>query len=129
MNQNFSEKDKKIAILDTPVFYRREFKISLKAIFGFSYIKLRHLNKSFGTNVRRNFFLSELNLHERNMIMFHLPDLALFGSDLMKKISLEQEKFFSLKCYKRNRFLLGYPANGQRTHTNARTARKLRIKF
>ena len=95
MNQKFSDKDKKIAILDTPVFYRREFKISLKAIFGFSYIKLRHLNKSFGTNVRRNFFLSELNLHERNMIMYHLPDLALFGSDSMIAVNLHFQVNFT----------------------------------
>jgi len=119
----------KIIILDTPVFFEKEFKTALKAIFGFSYIKLRHLNKVFGTNTRSNSKVSELNFHERNAISFYLPDLALFGSDLIKKISLEQEKFFSLKCYKRNRYLLGYPANGQRTHSNGKTAKRLRMKF
>lgn len=118
-----------LVVLDTPIALDKEFKIALKAIFGFSYIKLRHLNKIFGTNVKYNFRISDLGYEERNAISFYLPDLALFGSDLLKKISIEQDKFFSLKCYKRNRFLLGYPANGQRTRDNARTAKRLRIKF
>ncbi len=118
-----------LIILDTPIIFEKEFKIALKAIFGFSYTKLRHLNKIFGTNIIYNFGMKELNFNERNYISFYLPDLALFGSDLIKKISAEQEKFFSLKCYKRNRLLLGYPNNGQRTRTNAKTAKRLRVKF
>ena len=36
-----------LIILDTPIPLEKEFKIALKEIFGFSYIKLRHLNKVF----------------------------------------------------------------------------------
>lgn len=118
-----------IIILDTSISLEKEFKISLKDIFGFSYIKLRHLNKVFGVNTRSNYKLKDLNLVERNLISFYLPDLNLFGSDLKKQISLEQDKFFSLKCYRRNRLLLGLPAHGQRTHSNAKTAKRLRIKY
>ena len=42
---------------------------------------------------------------------------------------MELDKFFALKCYRRNRLLLGLPAHGQRTHSNARTAKALKIKF
>ena len=118
-----------LIILDTQVSLDKEFKISLCSIFGFSYIKLRHLNKVFGVNTRFNYKIQDLNTLERNLISFFLPDLALFGSDLKKKISLEQDKFFSLKCYRRNRLLLGLPAHGQRTHSNARTAKRLQIKY
>lgn len=116
-------------ILDTSISLEKEFKTALRPIFGFSYIKLRHLNKIFGTNTRSIYKMKDLNVFQRNMVSFYLPDLAVFGSDLKKKISLEQDKFFSLKCYKRNRFILGLPANGQRTHSNARTAKRLRIKY
>jgi small subunit ribosomal protein S13 len=34
-----------------------------------------------------------------------------------------------LKSFKGIRHKLGYPCRGQRTHTNARTAKKLRNKF
>lgn len=119
----------KLIILDTPISFEKEFKAALRVIFGFGYLKLRHLNKIFGTNIRSNYKMKDLSAIERNLISFYLPDLAIFGSDLRKLISSEQDKFFSLKCYKRNRFLLGLPANGQRTHTNAKTVKRLRIKF
>lgn len=119
----------KTIILDTEVFLEKEFKISLKAIFGFSYIKLRHLNKVFGTNVNEIYKLSDLNVEDRINISYYLPQLAIFGSALLKKISLEKDKYFSITCYKRNRYLLGFPARGQRTRTNARTSRRLRMKI
>lgn len=118
-----------LIILDTPISLDKEFKTALQSIFGFSYIKLRHLNKLFGTNSRSIYKLSGLNLVERNLISFYLPDLAIFGSDLKKKLSLEQEKFFSIKCYRRNRLILGLPAHGQRTHSNAKTSKRLKIKY
>ena len=118
-----------IIILDTPVSLEKEFKISLKKIFGFGYTQLRYLNKVFGINTRSIYKMKELNVQERTSISFYLPDLNIFGSDLKKKLSLEQDKFFSLKCYRRNRLLLGLPAHGQRTHSNGNTARRLQIKF
>lgn len=118
-----------LVVLDTHVSLEKEFKLSLKEIFGFSYIKLRHLNKIFGVNARSNYKMKDLNVIERNLISFYLPDLNIFGSDLKKKISLEQDKYFSLKCYRKNRLLLGLPAHGQRTHTNAKTAKRLQIKY
>jgi small subunit ribosomal protein S13 len=118
-----------LIVLDTLIPLEKEFKLALKPIFGFSYIKLRHLNKIFGVNTRSIYMIKELKLKERNAISYYLPDLSLFGSDLKKQISLEQDKFFSLKCYKRNRLLLGLPAHGQRTHSNAKTAKRLRIKY
>ena len=118
-----------LVILDTTILLEKEFKLALKSIFGFSYIKLRHLNKVFGVNTRSNYKIKDLNVTERNLISFYLPDLNIFGSDLKKQISLEQDKFFSIKCYRRNRLLLGLPAHGQRTHTNAKTSKRLRIKY
>ena len=123
--------DKKLnnlIILDCSVSLNKEFKLSLKPIFGFSYLKLRHLNKIFGTNTKNIYKIKELYFEERNLISFYLPELAIFGTDLKKLITFEEEKFFSLKCYKRNRFILGLPANGQRTHTNANTCKRLKIR-
>jgi len=118
-----------LIVLDTPVSLEKEFKIALKEIFGFNNSKLRYLNKMFGVNTRSNYKMKDLNVIERTLISFYLPDLSIFGSDLKKKISLEQDKFFSLKCYRRNRLLLGLPAHGQRTHSNAKTAKRLQIKY
>jgi ribosomal protein S13 len=57
-----------LVILDTQIPLDKEFKIALKSIFGFSYIKLRHLNKIFGLNSRCNFKVKELKPSERNLI-------------------------------------------------------------
>lgn len=116
-------------ILDTPISVDKEFKSALKKIFGFSYIKLKHLNKIFGVNTRSTYKIKDLYFFERNLISFYLPNLNIFGSDLQKKITLEQDKFFVLKCYKKNRLLLGLPARGQRTHSNHKTAKKLQLKY
>ena len=51
------------------------------------------------------------------------------GFNLLKLINFEKEKFLETRCFKRNRYLLGLPANGQRTHTNGLTARKFKIKI
>ena len=64
-----------LIILDTPISLEKEFKVALKNIFGFSYIKLRHLNKVFGVNTRSNYKIKDLNVTERNLISFYLPDL------------------------------------------------------
>ena len=118
-----------IFLLDTNISLEKEFKTALKNIFGFSYIKLLHLNKVFGVNTRCIYKIKDLTVVERNLISFFLPNLGLFGSDLKQNIALELDKFLSVKCYRRNRLLLGLPAHGQRTHSNGVTARRLKIKY
>lgn len=55
----------------------------------------------------------------------YLPDISIFDADLKKLISIEYDKFFELKNYKRSRFVLKLPVRGQRTRSNAKTAKKL----
>ena len=47
-----------LVLLDIQISLDKEFKIGLKPIFGFSYIKLRHLNKFLGKYEKQiKFFL------------------------------------------------------------------------
>ena len=48
------------------------------------------------------------------------------GSDLKKLRLLQIKKLLSVKSYKGLRLKLGLPVRGQRTHTNAKTARNRR---
>jgi len=116
-------------ILDTTLKLEKNFQSEITKVFGFGFRRLENLNKVFGTNVYKSYKISELTFIERNLIPFYLPELKIFGTDLITKIKMEQEKFFSLKCYKRSRFLLGLPANGQRTHTNANTCKRVKVKL
>lgn len=127
-----SEKNKYVVILDTHIDFEKEYRIGLKKIFGFSFHKLIHLNKIFGVNIRQKVYLNKLDFLEQNpvsIIQSYLSCLTVYGGDLMKKISDNIDKFFSFRCYKRNRYLLGYPVNGQRTRTNGRTAKRLRMRY
>ena len=105
---------------------QKEFKIALQNIFGISLTKTNQLYKLLGLNLRRKWNLKNIEVKQIYQIKLYLPDIALFDSDLKRLISSEKEKFFELKCFKRNRFLLNLPVNGQRTRSNAKTRRKLK---
>lgn len=68
--------------------------------------------------------LKDLNVKQIAVIKLYLPDLNTFDADLKKLISIEYDKFFELKNYKRFRFVLKLPVRGQRTRSNAKTAKK-----
>lgn len=102
----------------------KELKIAIQKIFGIGLTTSYKLNKILGINNRKKFTLEHLSINQVNLIKTYLPDLTLFDSDLKRLILNEREKFFELKCYKRNRFLLNLPVRGQRTKTNAKTVRK-----
>jgi len=118
-----------LTILDTNLRLDKNFQSEITKVFGFGFRRLENLNKIFGTNVHKVYRISQLTFLDRTSMIFYLPELKLFGTDLLTKIKMEQDKFLSLKCYKRSRFLLGLPANGQRTHTNAKTCKRLRLKL
>jgi small subunit ribosomal protein S13 len=104
----------------------KEFKAAFSIIFGFNVFKLKHLYKILGLNKNKFYTIKTLNSFQIDNIKSFLPKLTIFDSNLKKKISIEYDKFFELKCYKRNRFLLKLPVNGQRTKSNAKTVRKLK---
>ena len=53
----------------------------------------------------------------------------ILNTELKKKIFLIQQRFIDIKLYKGLRRLNGYPVRGQRTRSNAKTAKKLLIKL
>jgi small subunit ribosomal protein S13 len=104
----------------------KELNSAFKSIFGLNYSKTSQLYKLLGLNKRYKWTLNKLEILQTYKIKLYLPDIAFFDSELKRLISLEKEKFLELKCYKRNRFLLNLPTNGQRTRSNAKTKRKLK---
>lgn len=99
---------------------------SFRIIFGLNYPKMFSLYKLLGLNLKKQWTLENLNVNQIYLLKIYLPDLFVFDSELKRRIALEKEKFLELKCYKRNRYLLNLPVNGQRTRSNARTKRRLK---
>ena len=73
----------------------------------------------------KNFKISNLSNEQLDLIIKTAELLNLTLSNNLKKIKqLNQKKFISIKSYKGFRKNQGLPIRGQRTHTNAKTARK-----
>jgi small subunit ribosomal protein S13 len=73
----------------------------------------------------KNFKISNLSNEQLDLIVKTAELLNLTLSNNLKKIKqLNQKKFISIKSYKGFRKNQGLPIRGQRTHTNAKTARK-----
>jgi small subunit ribosomal protein S13 len=104
----------------------KELNSAFKTVFGLNYGKTLQLYKLLGLNWRYKWKLEQLNVTQTYQIKLYFPDITLFDVELKRLISLEKEKFLELKCYKRNRYLLALPINGQRTRSNAKTRRKLK---
>src|SRR3990167_7059595 len=105
-------------------------KTNILNIFNYS-------NKTYKSKFVINFFNTliktwKLNEFDKKTIFetsSYFNSTTIAGFNLLKLINFEKEKFLETRCFKRNRYLLGLPANGQRTHTNGLTARKFKIKI
>lgn len=95
------------------------------------------LQKIYGINKKKSFFICKklgfaLNLKIKNLSNDQLVELLkiidtlnlVLSSDLKKLKFLSIRNLISIKSYKGLRRNQGLPIRGQRTHTNARTARK-----
>lgn len=102
----------------------KEIKVALSTIYGFNSSKLKNLEKIIGTNRFKTKSLKNLDVLKVSLLKQYLPELGVFDNELKKKKTLECDKFFEIKCYKRNRFLLKLPSNGQRTKSNAKTVKR-----
>lgn len=100
------------------------------------------LNSIYGIGRKTSFLICKklgfsLNLKVKNLSAKQALDLLkiidfsrLILSNELKKIKLLNfKKLISIKSYKGLRKLKGYPIRGQRTHTNASTAKKLNKKL
>lgn len=113
------------SIIDNKNFNETLFSV-LKLRFGIGYGKLNQLLKVLGINKRIILKFNKLSVNQHQYLKFFFPDITLLDSDLKHFLITEKEKYFELKCYKRNRYLLKLPVNGQRTRSNAKTVRKLK---
>lgn len=66
-----------------------------------------------------------LELDQNAAVLKHLRACAILTSAELRLIKLEKlENLASIKAYKGIRLKKGYPVRGQRTHSNAKTAKK-----
>ena len=114
-------------ILDTQLKDNKIMNLCLKCFFGIG------LNSS--SKICRKLGLSK-NIKGEQLSTKHFSKLnTLLNSEFKLKVSNELkkleafrlQKLISIKCYRGLRRIKGLPVRGQRTHTNAKTAKKHRL--
>ena len=95
----------------------------LSSIYGLGKKTSIFICKKLGFSV--NLKIKDLSREQLNKLTLVIESLELkLGSELKKFKSITLKRLISVKSYKGFRRNQGFPARGQRTHTNAKTARK-----
>ena len=118
-----------LIVMDYIIDITKEFRVAFTTIFGVSFFKNEQLKKLFGITTIKKWKLNDFDKKTIFETSSYFNSTTFAGFNLLKLINFEKEKFLETRCFKRNRYLLGLPANGQRTHTNGLTARKFKIKI
>lgn len=96
---------------------------SLAYIFGIGKKQSYLICKKLGFS--KNLTIKNLSKEQLNKLVLTIETLDLkLGSDLKKLKLLIFKKLTTIKSYRGLRKVQGLPIRGQRTHTNAQTARK-----
>ena len=102
-----------------PVFF------ALMDVYGINKKTSNRICKFLGFS--RNLKVVNLEKDQYTELLNYINDLNLtIGSDLRKIRMEDKNRHISIKSYKGLRKIKGLPVRGQRTHTNAKTARKNR---
>ncbi len=97
---------------------------ALTTIYGIG----KSRSKYICNTVNINYFtkISDLNSDKLNLIRNEVSKFLIEG-DLRRDIMLNIKRLVDLNCYRGLRHRKHLPVRGQRTRTNAKTCRKLRI--
>jgi small subunit ribosomal protein S13 len=109
------------------LFMNKKSKLeNLSKIYGINTSSFLLLKKKIGVNYRlKKLFIKEIQLKKSKKLLLTIKTEKKLKMEIKESINYLKK----LKSFKGIRHKLGYPCRGQRTHTNARTAKKLRNKF
>ena len=117
-----------MSIFKVELFKNKSLKILLKSVYGLSYFFIDIIIKKTGFSYN----LKSKNLSSEQIIalVVAIDNLSILISTGLKKFKFSVfDKLINLKLKKSFRLLKGLPVRGQRTHTNAKTAKKLNSLF
>ena len=97
---------------------KQHIKKNFLAFYNVYYIKRNKLFNSLGLNIHKNRL--KIKIHHVNNLSNNKSLLDLYKTETEKAFGF----ISNIKNYIYTRKNLGYPARGQRTHTNAKTQRK-----
>ena len=101
----------------------------LKKIFGVGKFFSKEVFKRLGVSEKSLFFFKKFNEVQKSMISKYLCSFLSLGKFAKTFIKDRINFFYKIKSMRGYRHHWGYPTKHQRTRSNARTARKHRIKL
>ena len=100
----------------------KTFKSGFVKVFGIGDSLHLKIRKKFGLS--KNIRIKDLNNELKNKITNYVENNIAYGSDLRQNIIKNKENLIKKRCYRGIRLKHGLPCRGQRTHTNAKTAKR-----
>ena len=111
-------------ILNTEIVEKKTTNVGLRAVYGMGKTRALKVSRYFGISDITT--ISDLEPEMVNKIALYIESRIVFGNDLKQVLTQIREKQIKIKCYKGQRAKYKLPRRGQRTHTNAKTAKRLR---
>lgn len=117
-----------VYILDTELLKNQSIFFALKKIFGIGKKSSLLFSKQLGCSV--NFKIEDLSNEQiLKLLKLITKSKNLINEDLKRDKILILKRLILIKSYRGLRRLKGFPVRGQRTHTNARTSKKIKKAF
>ena len=113
-----------IYILKTEINENSNIISGLGRVYGLGPGRIKRIVRTLGLN--NNLKFKHINQKLRNKLVQLVDDQFVINNDLKKEILKKKEVLVRLRTYRGIRERNKLPRRGQRTHTNAKTAKKLR---
>lgn len=110
-------------IFESELSENKSLVFALKSIYGIGSYKALLICKQLGFS--NNLKVNDLTSEQTTQLLKVMETLNLsLPSDIKKSIQINNLRLFNIKSTKGIRKAYGLPVRGQRTHTNAKTAKK-----
>lgn len=114
-----------VYLFESEISENKPIFVSLTQIYGIGHFTAVFICKKLGFS--KNLKIKNLSKEQISKLIKTIELLKLsIASDLKKSNLLNSKNLISIKSYRGLRRNQGLPVRGQRTHTNARTAKKRR---
>lgn len=110
-------------ISGTYIKKNKNIRIALTSIYGLGYKKTCIICNSIGIGYKKS--IDKIRNRQLYNIRQIIKNQYKITGDLRKEILMNIKRYVDIKSYRGLRHKLSYPVRGQRTHTNARTQKKI----
>ena len=115
---------KMVYLLQTEIVEKKSIVIGLQKVFGIG--EKKAIKICFFLGLAKKTSLKQLTQDLKHKIITYVEKNYKINDELKQVLVLIKEQQKRIKCYKGQRARFSLPCRGQRTHTNAKTVKKIR---